>query len=140
MLETQEVLARLKNAFDPLNTMENAASNREDEAARVLGLADLSAATVKDLKNRLLGTTQLKTYEKKAVKLPKHLSTPAEGALENIVKNPAANLAISNLSDAASTALAGAARPHLKKLGDQAAESRNDFKCCTHCQGTIHVV
>ena len=55
MLETQEVLARLKNAFDPLNTMENATSNREVEAASVLGLADLSAATVKDLKNRLLG-------------------------------------------------------------------------------------
>ena len=67
---------------------------------------------------KISGTTQLKTYEKKAVKLPKHLSTPAEGALENIVKNPAANLAISNLSDAASTALAGAARPHLKKLGN----------------------
>ena len=54
MLETQEVLARLKNAFDPLNTMENATS-KNVEAASLLGLADLSLATVKDLKNRLLG-------------------------------------------------------------------------------------
>ena len=54
MLETQEVLARLKNAFDPLNTMENATS-KDVEAASLLGLADLSLATVKDLKNRLLG-------------------------------------------------------------------------------------
>ena len=54
MLQTQEVLARLKNAFDPLNTMENATS-KNVEAASLLGLADLSLATVKDLKNRLLG-------------------------------------------------------------------------------------
>ena len=54
MLQTQEVLARLKNAFDPLNTMENATSKHID-AASLLGLADLSLATVKDLKNRLLG-------------------------------------------------------------------------------------
>ena len=54
MSQTQEVLARLKNAFDPLNTMENATS-KDVEAASLLGLADLSLATVKDLKNRLLG-------------------------------------------------------------------------------------
>ena len=54
MLQTQEVLARLKNAFDPLNSMENATS-KDVEAASLLGLADLSLATVKDLKNRLLG-------------------------------------------------------------------------------------
>jgi len=139
MLETQEVLARLKNAFDPLNTMENATS-KNVEAASLLGLADLSLATVKDLKNRLLGTTQLKTYESKMVKLPEHLDTPAEEGMQNILKNPAADLTTSNLSDVASTALAGAARPHLKKLGDQAAGSRNDFKCCTHCNGVVQVV
>ena len=54
MLQSQEVLARLKNAFDPLNSMENVES-KNIEAASLLGLADLSLATVKDLKNRLLG-------------------------------------------------------------------------------------
>ena len=54
MLQSQEVLSRLKNAFDPLNSMENAES-KNIEAASLLGLADLSLATVKDLKNRLLG-------------------------------------------------------------------------------------
>ena len=54
MLQSQEVLARLKNAFDPLNSMENSES-KNIEAASLLGLADLSLATVKDLKNRLLG-------------------------------------------------------------------------------------
>merc|ERR1711910_28493 len=39
MSQTQEVLARLKNAFDPLNTMENATS-KDVEAASLLGLAD----------------------------------------------------------------------------------------------------
>ena len=74
------------------------------------------------------------------VKLPEHLDTPAEEGLQNILKNPAADMTTSNLSDVASTALAGAARPHLKKLGDQAAGSRNDFKCCTHCNGVVQVV
>ena len=46
----------------------------------------------------------------------------------------------SNQSDLASTALAGAARPHLKKLGDQASGSKSDFKCCTHCNGQVQVV
>ena len=46
----------------------------------------------------------------------------------------------SNQSDLASTALAGAARPHLKKLGDQASVSKSDFKCCTHCNGQVQVV
>ena len=54
MLQSQEVLASLKNAFDPLNSMENSES-KNIEAASLLGLADLSLATVKDLKNRLLG-------------------------------------------------------------------------------------
>lgn len=139
MLQSQEVLSRLKNAFDPLNSMENAES-KNIEAASLLGLADLSLATVKDLKNRLLGTTQLKTYESKLVKLPDQLETPAEEGLHHILKNPATDLTTSNLSDLASTALAGAARPHLKKLGDQASGSKSDFKCCTHCNGQVQVV
>ena len=111
------------------------------EAASILGLADLSLATVQDLKNRLLGTTQLKTYESKPVQLPKQLDTPAEEALKNVIKKPASDVAeISNLSDMASSALTGAARPHLAKLEDQVAGSRHDFKCCTHCQGIVHVV
>ena len=140
MIKTQEVLSRLKNAFDPLNTMENATS-REIEAASLLGLADLSLNTVQDLKSRLLGTTQLKTYETKAVRLPAMLDTPAEEGLKNISKKPAADLSASNLSDLASSALTGAAKPHLTKLGDQTASARDDFKCCTHCQGKlIHIV
>merc|ERR1711976_165465 len=139
MSQTQEVLARLKNAFDPLNTMENATS-KDVEAASLLGLADLSLATVKDLKNRLLGTTQLKTYESKVVKLPEQLDTPAEEGLQKILKNSASDLTTSNLCDRAPLALTGAARPHLAKLGDQAAGSRSDFKCCTHCNGVVQVV
>jgi len=139
MSQTQEVLARLKNAFDPLNTMENATS-KDVEAASLLGLADLSLATVKDLKNRLLGTTQLKTYESKLVKLPEQLDTPAEEGLQNILRNPAKDLTTSKLSDFASSALTGAARPHLAKLGDQAAGARSDFKCCTHCNGVVQIV
>lgn len=140
MLETQEVLERLKNAFDPLNTMENSLTRKKVEAASMIGLADLSLATVQDLKNRLLGTTQLKTYENKPVTLPNQLDSPAEEGLKSIISTPAANLSISNLSDTASSALAGAARPHLQKMGDQAASAKHDFKCCTHCQGSIHVV
>ena len=139
MSTTHEILERLKIAFDPLNTMEN--SNRSQiEAASILGLADLSTLTVQDLRNRLLGTTQLKTYESKNVILPKLLDTPAEEGLKSLLNNPATNLETSNLSDLATTALTGAAKPHLKKLSDQSASSRNDFKCCTHCQGSIHVV
>ena len=110
------------------------------EAASLLGLADLSVATVQDLKHRLLGTTQLKTYESRHINLPKQLDTPAEEALKNVMKNPATNVETSNLSDMASSALKGAAKPHLVKLGDQAAGTRHDFKCCTHCQGLVHVV
>ncbi len=140
MIQTQEVLERLKNAFDPLKTMENATSNRDVEAASLHGLADLSLATVQDLKNRLLGTTQLKTYHSKAVTLPNQLDSPAEEGLKSIINKPVTDLEASCLSDLATSAVTGAARPYLRKLGDQAAGSRNDFKCCTHCQGTIHVV
>ena len=101
----------------------------------------MSLNTVQDLKSRLLGTTQLKTYETKSVRLPAKLDTPAEEGLKNISKKPAADLSASNLSDLASSALTGAAKPHLTKLGDQAASARKDFVCCTHCQGKlIHIV
>ena len=86
------------------------------------------------------GTTQLKTYESKVVKLPEQLDTPAEEGLQKILKNSASDLTTSNLCDRAPLALTGAARPHLAKLGDQAAGSRSDFKCCTHCNGVVQVV
>ena len=113
---------------------------QEVEAASILGLADLSLATIQDLRDRLLGTTQIKTYNTKKVNLPKQLDTPAEEGFKELLQKDVKNLSTSELSDRASVALTGAAKPYLTKLSDQASGSRNDFKCCTHCQGIIHVV
>ena len=110
------------------------------EAASILGLVDLSLGTVQDLRDRLLGTTQLKTYNSKEVILPNQLDTPAEEGLKNLLQKTNADISTLELSDRASLALTGAAKPYLNKLSDQTSMSRNDFKCCTHCQGVIHVV
>lgn len=139
MSQTQEMLLKLKHAFDPLNSMENSIS-KEVEAASILGLVDLSLGTVQDLRDRLLGTTQLKTYNSKEVILPNQLDTPAEEGLKNLLQKTNADISTLELSDRASLALTGAAKPYLNKLSDQTSMSRNDFKCCTHCQGVIHVV
>ena len=40
-------------------------------------------------------------------------------------------------SELASLAVTDAARPHLRKLGDQLATPQGNFKSCTHCQGTV---
>lgn len=103
-------------------------------------MTDLTYSTVQDLKNRLLGATQLKHTEAKEAMVIKQLDTPAEEGLRHIIASPASNITSSELSDRASLALTGAARPHLAKLGDQVAGARQDFKCCTHCQGVVHVV
>jgi hypothetical protein len=138
--QTQEMLLKLKHAFDPLNSMENTIS-KEIEAASILGISDLSLATVQDLRDRLLGTTQLKTYHSKEVSLPKQLDTPAEEGMKNLLVQKSAISTSEFISDRASMALTGAAKPYLTKLSDQASASRNDFKCCTHCQGrSIHIV
>ena len=73
-------------------------------------------------------------HEILAVKLPKQLNSPTEEGWTNLLNHLAANLEISNLIDIASTAF-------LKKLGDQAAESRNDFKCSYNPSviGLLHV-
>ena len=113
---------------------------QEIEAASILGISDLSLATVQDLRDRLLGTTQLKTYHSKEVSLPKQLDTPAEEGMKNLLVQKSAISTSEFISDRASMALTGAAKPYLTKLSDQASGSRNDFKCCTHCQGVIHVV
>ena len=114
---------------------------QEIEAASILGISDLSLATVQDLRDRLLGTTQLKTYHSKEVSLPKQLDTPAEEGMKNLLVQKSAISTSEFISDRASMALTGAAKPYLTKLSDQASASRNDFKCCTHCQGrSIHIV
>ena len=46
-------------------------------------------------------------------------------------------------STRASVVVTGVARPHLAKMNDKlSAPSLKDgqFKCCTHCQGSIHTV
>ena len=46
-------------------------------------------------------------------------------------------------STRASVAVTGAARPHLAKMNDKLSSPNlkdGQFKCCTHCQGSIHTV
>ena len=46
-------------------------------------------------------------------------------------------------STRASVAVTGAARPHLAKMSDKLSTPTlkdGQFKCCTHCQGSIHTV
>ena len=114
------------------------------EAASVLGLSDLTLKNGKDLRDRLLGSTQLKTYHagSAAILMPELIDTPAEEGLKKIIQRSAAEDAAYAIGDIASLALTGAARPHLAKLGDrlESPSSRKDFKCCSHCQGSVHIV
>lgn len=45
----------------------------------------------------------------------------------------------SDYSEMASLAVTGAARPHLRKMGDKLS-APTSFKNCTHCQGQVHNV
>ena len=76
----------------------------------------MSLATIQDLRDRLLGTTQIKTYNTKKVNLPKQLDTPAEEGFKELLQKDVKNLSTSELSDRASVALTGAAKPYLTKL------------------------
>lgn len=85
LMETYKILARLKVAFDPLASSPPGA---KAEAASLLGLADHTAHVAKDLSDRLLGETKLKTSEEQprrdSVIIPRQLDTPAEEGLREV--------------------------------------------------------
>lgn len=43
----------------------------------------------------------------------------------------------SEYSELASLAVMGAAKNHMRKLGDKLTEPASGFKSCTHCLGTV---
>jgi len=155
-----EVLSNLKAAFDPLSKVvaASAATNAQEgqeEVCSVLGLADLSAKTATELSERLLGSEA--AAKRSLPSLPKdkatsaakreQIGTPAEDGLKELVSAPFEHLSgggqLDDYSTKASVAITGAARPHLAKMNDKLAAPKvnsSQFKCCTHCTGTVHVV
>ena len=162
LYENQRVLARLKTAFDPLSSVLSTqdpqnkggvleALPSENDVMSILGLAELNLTTGKSLENRLLGENENRPKEIKSGKVltdtPKlQLDTPAEEGLRQIMyQTLESSSGGEDYSTRASIAVTGAARPHLAKMSDKLStpnfkEGASQFKCCTHCQGTVHNV
>lgn len=132
-MKTYLTLNKLKSAFDPLSKDPGPA-----EKASLLGLADHTQKLASELKDRLIKEGGIKEdlSERSLTLLP--MDTPAEEGLKEILGRPLSDKD-NEYSRMASVAVTGAARPHLAKLGDKNA-SPEGFKCCTHCQGTVHNV
>ncbi|TRY67574.1 hypothetical protein TCAL_07826 [Tigriopus californicus] len=134
LMKTYGLLSRLKTAFDPLKKPPT-----PPECVSLNGLADYSLKCAQELRERLIGQNDLKTEDLNGEPLmPKQLNTLGEEKLKEILAKPLAYGA-SDYSEVASLAVTGCARPHLRKLGDQLV-TPTGFKCCTHCQGTVHNV
>jgi len=131
MKANYQVLSQVRAAFDPLST-----APVEPEVVSVLGLADLTLKAGRDLKERLM-------TDKKAAKPVQvtQMDTPAEGGLRDLASRPVE--AEEDYSTKASIAVTGAARPHLAKMNDKLSSpnvNSSQFKCCTHCKGSVHTV
>ena len=69
------------------------------------------------------------------------MDTPAEGGLRDLASRPVESE--EDYSTKASIAVTGAARPHLAKMNDKLSSpnvNSSQFKCCTHCKGSVHTV
>jgi len=153
-----DALAQLKSAFDPLSSLV-ASDGEKDKVYSVLGLADKSLETATQLKERLLGTSGSSAdqpHKAAKLRLPRQsqksdreqIGTPAEDGLKELVAQPldqssGGRMGSDDYSTRASLAITGAARPHLAKMNDKLSSPNihsSQFKCCTHCTGTVHVV
>ena len=68
------------------------------------------------------------------------MDTPAEGGLRDLA---ARGPVVEDYSTKASIAVTGAARPHLAKMNDKLSSpnvNSSQFKCCTHCKGSVQLV
>jgi len=137
------ILNQIKAAFDPLAQPE---SGDDDDgsgaAASVLGLADATLESGRALRDRLVTGKRDIATELTVKRI--QIDTPAESGLRELMAgNDANGGSDDDYSTKASIAVTGAARPHLAKINDKLSApniNSSQFKCCTHCKGTIHTV
>jgi len=134
LINTQNVIANLNAAFDPLS-----AAGEEQGTGDVLHLAAGILKSTQKLSERLVGEPGRPVSPVNSLSGAEEVDTAGERALKDILAKPSEGSCV--VHDLASSALAGKVKPLLVKLGDQASVGRaNEFQKCGHCHGSVQVV